>query len=312
MNIRKLQEQLIKKYISGEISDAEISLLKSFSKDDNSIRDILEVHSILTDKDFQFENADKKEFEKMRAITLNKIQHKELRKKEKSSFSVFSNFGLLIKKPAFSYSFAVIMFVAGFFLNRNTQPSAFIDDIKLTAMKSETIAGSYNSPFIFSNATFKENSDGQISVNFDVSRHIEMQGSKDDPLVKEVLAQSLLNSQTESQRLRNIDATQSIMDPKIKQALILTMLNDNNVVVRQKSLFSLIRYPNDRDTQDALLKVLKNEESTYMRLAAVDYLSNNNIEVSSMFQELNNEDYLKNSAVFEKLQQINQEERTLK
>lgn len=312
MKIKKSQEQLIKKYISGEISEAEMIRLKNYAQDDKNIKDLLDIHTMLAAEEKGFEKADQSEYDKMRAITLNKIQYEELQKKPKRPFSFIQYFNFLISKPVLAISFAILMFLSGFFANNKNQPSTFIEDIKLTASQSETINGSYDSPFIFSNATFKETEDGSILVNFNVTRHIELHGSKDDPLVKEILAQSLLNSETESQRLRNIDATQNIMDPKIKQALILTMLNDNNAVVRQKSLFSLIRYPKDAEIQDALLSVLKNEESTYMRLAAIDYLSNNNIETSSLLKEINEEDYLKNSAVFEKLQQINQEGKPLK
>jgi hypothetical protein len=256
--------------------------------------------------------ADNKEFEKMRAVTLNRVHRLERQKSYSSKNFIFDFINGLLKKPAFNIALAAGMFLIGFFINSNNPDDSFIQDIKLTAAESENIKSSYDSPFIFSNATFKENTDGSILVNFDVSRHIEIKGSKDDPLVREVLAQSLLNSETESQRLRNIDASKSIMHPKIKEALILTMLQDNNTVVRQKSLFSLIQYPNDTEIQNALLKVLKEEESVYMRLAAIDYLSNNKIDNTLLKQELGDSALKQNNAVYEKLKQLNYEGKTLK
>ena len=247
----------------------------------------------------------------MRAITINRIHH-AARKKTYRGMQLVTFVNNLFRKPAFSVAFAAVMFLAGFFIQTNPEQKSLIKNIQLASIKSDNIEASSNSPYIISNASFKEKKNGTIQVNFDVSRHLELERSKDDPFVKEILAQSLLNSETSSQRLKNIDASETIMAPKIKQALILTMLNDNNAVVRQKSLFSLLKYPNDKDIQDALLKVLNSEESVFMRLAAIDYLANNNIDQKLLNQQIGNTDLQENSAVSAKIKQLELEGTQLK
>jgi hypothetical protein len=303
MSINKKYEELIKKYLVDDISKKEKSELLALAKSNKEIADLLGLHKLLDSPEINFKMADAALFKETRLKTLNKIR--VANSKAKPSIHWVKDFlAGLLRKPAFTAIFAAAMFLFGFLLNNPSEEFQLIKSIHNTAAQTEDLQSSINTPYIYQNATFKEQPDGKVSVSFNVIRHIQISRSKNDPLVQEILAQSLINSNSVPERLRSISNTNISMHPKIKQALITTMLNDSHPIVRQKSLFSLMEYKNDKDIQDALIKLLSSEESVYMRLAAIDYLSNNDVDLSLVEENINTLDNSNNSAVNQKIKQL--------
>ena len=306
MAISKEFTNLIQKYISGELSGPGKKRLLKEAETNKEILEFLHLHTHLSDTKTTFEMADNNEFQKMRTGAIDQIQHY---KRHKSGFVVSSILKKLVQPfyiPAFNASFAAAMFLIGFFLSTSASEESLIKNIQYIAEKTEGLQESTNSPYIYSNTVFRENEDGRINVSFDVTRHLEITRQKSDPLIQDILAQSLINSGSTGEQLRNISVTEKVMHPKIKQALIQTMQNDESDIVRQKSMFSLMKYPNDEDIQEALINLLTDEKSVYMRLAAIDYLSNNNVNPALFKQGLM---LYKNSnhAVTQKIKQLKYE-----
>jgi len=234
---------------------------------------------------------------------LNTLYEKEPSGKKISSAirDLFSN---ILYKPAFSLALAAAAFLIGFVLSKSDGESELVRSIHTAAQQSQDLQSSIDAPYIYQNAVLKQQANGQVKVSFDVSTHLDIVREKDDPLVQDILAQSLINSNSVPERLRSISNTSNSMHPKIKQALITTMLNDSHPIVRQKSLFSLMQYKNDQDIQDALIKLLANEESVYMRLAAIDYLANNKVDVSLLEEKMHSLDSYNDNAVNQKIRQL--------
>jgi hypothetical protein len=63
------------------------------------------------------------------------------------------------------------------------------------------------------------------------------------------------------------------MEPKVREALIRTMMNDENLGVRLRAQDRLVSIEGDPEVEQALLEVLRTEESVQMRLVAIDYLT---------------------------------------
>ncbi len=307
MAIKKEFEELIKKYISGELTVSEKSRLLKEAEINKEIAEYIHLHTNLSDAETTFEMADDKSFQKMRSITINQIHHYKKHKWYFSSSTILQNLVQPFRIPAFSASFAAAMFLIGFFLSTTpVSEESLINGIQYTAQQTEGLQESSDSPYIYSNTIFREDKDGRVNVSFDVTRHLELTRQKSDPLIQDILAQSLINSESTSEQLRNISVSEKVMHPKIKQALIQTMQNDENDTVRQKSMFSLMKYPNDEDIQEALMNLLTEEKSVYMRLAAIDYLSNNNVN-PALFEQSLDEFKNSNSAVTQKIRQLKYE-----
>ncbi len=305
--INKKTEELIKKYIAGELSASEKSQLLTEAGQSKELAEYLNLHTNLSETETVFELANDNEFQKMRSITINQIHYNKHHKKQFIFSAIIQNLVQPFRIPAFSASFAAAMFLIGFFLSSPASDESLIENINYIAQETSGLKESSNSPFIYSNTVFRENEDGRLNVSFDVTRHLELTRKKNDPLIQDILAQSLVNAASTSEQLRSISVSEKIMHPKIKQALIQTMLNDANEIVRQKSMFSLLKYSNDEIIQNALITLLSEEKSVYMRLAAIDYLGNN--EVNPALLEKSLENYGNgNSAVTQKIKQLKYEQ----
>jgi len=306
MALNKEIENLIKKFISGELSTAEKNQLMSEAESNQDVAEYLGLHGNLSSANTSFNMASDKEFQKMRSVTINQIHQLKRNKTQFRISNIFQNFIQPFRIPAFSATMAAAMFLIGFFINKPFSEDTLIKSINYAAQQTEGLQESSDSPYIYSNTIFRENESGFVSVSFDVTRHLELTRKKNDPLIQDILAQSLIKPGSTGEQLRNISVSEKLMHPKIKQALIQTMLNDDNDIVRQKSMFSLMNYPNDEDIQNALIKILTGEQSVYMRLAAIDYLSNNNVNPTLFEQGL--EKYKNsNSAVTQKIKQLKYE-----
>jgi hypothetical protein len=116
-----------------------------------------------------------------------------------------------------------------------------------------------------------------VELKFDVSRHMEMKLPKRDPLVAEVLVQSMLQPNGVGEKLSAISASEDLRDPKLRPALVRTMLTDDNVAVRLKAQEKLLEQPPDAQVQNAMLDVLRKDNSVQMRLVAIDYLTRHQV-----------------------------------
>jgi anti-sigma factor RsiW len=153
----------------------------------------------------------------------------------------------------------------------------FARDIELVASRHQNIEDVENSPLAFSNMQVSEVGNGMVNLSFDVSRHMELTLPKRDPVVAEVLVQSLIQPENVGTKLKAISAAQDLPDSKVRSALIRTMATDANVAVRLKAQEKLVQYPNTAETEKALLDVLAHDESIQMRLVAIDYLTTHKV-----------------------------------
>jgi len=274
-------EKLIREYISGALNSSEQTSLQAHLEKCRSCREIFELHQILEKDLAAFPEASEEAFVRMRQNVTRSIRRKE-GDRPIPWYQVFADqFTYFLRKPAIVAAVAVILFLVGFF-SRNLiissngdTDSAFLKQINYSAERNDNLQEVENSPYLYSDVKFRDLDGQNIALSFNVTSHLELTRKKDDPLVKEVLTQSLLNQESIGNRLNALSYAKEIIDPKIKEALIFTMENDPNFSVRMKAMTGLAGYPNDREIQSAFLKILEKEEQVQMRLMAIDYLTNN-------------------------------------
>lgn len=135
-----------------------------------------------------------------------------------------------------------------------------------------------NSPFRYANVKVEDAGEERVRLSFDVSRHLELTLGKNDPLVTEVLVQSMLDAGSVGAKLEAIDRAENVLDPRVRGALVKAMLGDPNLGVRLQAQEKLAARPGDPEVADALLAVLEKEESVQMRLVAIDYLTRSRVD----------------------------------
>ncbi|MGK2857714.1 MAG: hypothetical protein ACSLFQ_10960 [Thermoanaerobaculia bacterium] len=199
-------------------------------------------------------------------------------------------FRAALMTPAVGIGLAVLFVVVAFVAGRGTRQAAplhevpiasgdaIVDEIQLVASRNRQLSDVENSPFTYENVELEDAGRGMLALRFDVSRHIDVVVPKNDPLVADVLAQSLLEQSSVGMKLRAISYSEPVMSPKVREALVKAMLGDENLGVRMKAQEMLVTAPGDAATEAALLSVLEQEESVQMRLVAIDYLKRSNVE----------------------------------
>ena len=285
----KKYHELIKKQISSGLDEKETTFLTEHTKRCQACSDLLKVHENIERNKESIPIPTKDEFRVMRQNTLRQI-----RLSESSKFDVMlDRLKGFFTRVEFAYGLALLFLIFSiysFYSSDKAQdriPSDLIEQIDYNAQQNHTLSDIENSPYTYSNIEIKEMDDQKIHLGFNVSTYIELIRDKNDPIVKEILAQSIINSPQTGAKLSTIAYAEELMDPKLEETLLFVVQNDPDLAVRLKALSILTKYANDDQIQDTFLSVLKNEESIQMRLIVLDYLTAHKIDTRLIVKELN-------------------------
>lgn len=302
MKTCKNYETYFEKLISKNISDQEHEELKSHVESCSNCSHLYKTNYNLSQIDNPIEKAKDEDFTNLRLKIIDKIgkqKDKSLSTKIQNIINTLVNYS---KKP--EYAIAAITLIVGFFLGRALPPDengltgGILKQISAIAEENIYLSDSEKSSYRFSNVSLKELKNNSISMSFDVSTSLNIVRDKNDPLVKEVLTQTMMAPENIGSKLRAISYSESIVDNKIKQALIYSMHYAPMTSVKLKSMEGLMKYKLDQEIQDAFLKVLNEEKSVKLNLMAIDYLTKNNFNEDSLKAIIEKSDPLKSTAIF--------------
>ncbi len=297
MKEKKLKE-LIGRLLAGELSETELAELRKLLVGHPEYRDILEMHDRLNNSDNYAPDVPREKLTRMRDDVIRTLRVHAADADKLKSDSFFERMQTFFMRPEMAV--AALTLIIGFFAGRNIPVSGenmtgqFVRQINSLASENTQLIDVKNSPYTYSNISFREVDPNTIELSFDVSTHLDMVKSKNDPVVKEVIAQALLNPSNIGSELKAIAFSESIVDQRVKEALIFSMRNAPIQAVRQKAEETLFDYNNDPEVRQAFIDVLRKEESVQMRLLALDYLIKNNVSQDTI-RTLIEERYLQNS-----------------
>jgi len=301
--------RLLKKYLGQDITMAEKNKLFNHSRNCSECRALIDLDEQFSEQNLVFSQPSDEEFTSMRQSVLRNVRQKQYQGSNSRLKSQILWLQEILFRPAVAYAVALVLFFAGLSINIFEDQAAFengrslIRQISYSAGQNSNISDMLNSPYSFSNVEMHPVNQNEVALSFNVSTHLNVVKEKNDPLVKEVLAQSLLNAQPLGKRLKSISYSEEVMDPKIKEALIFTALNDAVPAVRLKALHGLVKYQDDASIKEAMLTILKKEETMQMRLMAIDYLTLNNIDPERLSEEVSALETQNNNPVFRKVNQ---------
>ncbi|TFG96969.1 MAG: hypothetical protein E4H13_11545 [Calditrichales bacterium] len=304
MKVHKEIETLIEKLQAGELTPAEEKQLKAYTDQYPEYKEIVHTHQFLLESGFPVADPEAEEFDRMRARVMQHIRMGEF--KEPGFFQqLFETITTYIQRP--EMAIAALTLIIGFFLGRALPPSdsrlqsEIVDQMSVMASENTKLSDVQKSPYAYSNISFNEIDSKRISLSFDVTTHLDVVSEKGDPLVREVMAQSLLNPTNVGTDLKVISYTKGTFDTKIKEALVFSLKNAPIMAVRLKSMEQLSNYGNDQEIQMAFVDVLRQEESVKMRLLAIDFLTKNNFSSDSLKRALSESTVPQSPAVMIKL-----------
>ena len=279
-------ETLMDRVQTDESSDEERERLLDHLESCAACNDAFEALGRLRNDDLYPEPA-VQDFLAARRNVIRKIRNRKERKP-------WIGFSLLafIWRPASAVICALAIMVFGFFLgdkamHQDTRsgesrsadgPDGLMQNIKYVAEGHTVYDDIVNSPFTYTNVRVSKESAGMVNLSFDVSRHLNLTLRRDDPLLTEVLVQSLIEPSGVDTRLAAISIAGAVPDPKIKKSLIFAMRYDENLAVRMTAQSKLVERRADSEVAESLLTVLEQEPSVRMRLVAIDYLTSSNVQ----------------------------------
>ena len=150
--------------------------------------------------------------------------------------------------------------------------SRLIDALHAEAASNRGLEDVEDSRFNYSNVSYRKIAGDRIALEFDVTTHLAAVEPPRSPLVREVLAQSLLNPSSVGERLKAMSLAAGELGPKLEQAILFALRHDESVAVRLAALTALVGRQDDRDVQSALMTALRDDPSVQVRLVALDAL----------------------------------------
>jgi len=284
-------EQLIQNLIFDDISEVERNLLNVHVQKCEHCSKILELHTALRKSNFTTANKlpDNNYFQTIRQNVLRQVKTKRIQ-----TFNLSDLFRRkkTILRPAYSIVVFFIIFLIGYYSHHwfkkdvASDRDLFITKIRQAAMQNRSLADVDKSPFLISQVRMERTDQGEIHLTFNVTTAVEYFGDLDDPLVKEVVTQALVNYTNDGSRLDAIALSTQLMDTKVKEALIFSMLHNENPAVRMNAMDVLGQMQLDDQIQQAIIKVLNSEQTVQMRLAAIELLTQENTYIQNLNQIL--------------------------
>jgi hypothetical protein len=130
---------------------------------------------------------------------------------------------------------------------------------------------------------------GEVEFMFDAVMPVHMKGSVNDPKIQQVLAHAILSEENPGVRLRTVNAIASERverpDSEVRDILIMAAVSDQNAGVRMEALKALDQFPMDEKIKKTYLDVLKHDNNSAIRIAAINALASSKVETSGRDKE---------------------------
>ena len=141
------------------------------------------------------------------------------------------------------------------------------------ARQHRELAESVAEGYLLTNVRLREIDGETVSAAFDLTTHLEIERSRHDPLIAELVVQSLVGPSSLRTRLQAVALAREAGQPKVRDALGYAALDDPEPAVRSRALATLAELDSDgAEVVGILLAVLEREASTGMRLLALEHL----------------------------------------
>jgi len=281
-------EGLIEKLLAEEIDGDDRERLLAHAERCADCRAYVDLHVRLLGSELDSELPDDRAFAAMRAAVLDRVRNEG--RPRGLSWLRWPDL-----RPAAAIGTAAVLILAlatGLLVGRITgggRTAVFggiATDLHQQARQNLELSDVEQAPYRFTNVQLTRDTERRLTLRFDVTRHMELTRPEDDPLVKEILVQSLVNESPVGTRLEALTWAEREIDPKVKQALLVTALNDPSQAVRLKALDVLATEADDPDVQAAMLAILDHEDSVQMRLRAIDHLAASSLSPDRLRQAI--------------------------
>lgn len=202
---------------------------------------------------------------------------------------------MLQPAPALRIGFALTLFVAGYFIGRQNDGAVLPGqntqfEQLLTANEQVQSENSEINPLLASiDKLSYDAKTGNIEISYVTVNDIQLQGNMENPTVRQMLRQAILEKDNPAVRLHAVKAVKSFtesnqtqLDPGIVEALTTLIKNEDNLGVRLKVLRVLKTLLPNPYAKATLVRVLLDDPDSAMRIEALTALLEQELEADDI------------------------------
>jgi hypothetical protein len=261
---------MLERYLASDLDPQAVSELVAHTKGCESCRRMLAIHGDLAEAGARVPEPDEADLELRQERVMREIKRRRARRPLRIA----------------ALAAGVIQpFAVGLILGRalpgraGSGPSSrWMDALHHEAASNRRLTDVEDSPFTYSNVSYRRLADDRVALDFDVTTHLTTVESTRSPLVREVLAQSLLNPSSVGERLKAISFAAGRFEPKLEKAVLFALRRDESVAVRLAALTALVGRLDDEEVRSALMSALRDDPSVQIRLAALESLTSHRVD----------------------------------
>ena len=263
-------ESMVERLLASDLDPQALSDLRAHASGCDGCRRLLEIHGDLTEAGARAPEPDEAELDLLQERVLREIRRGRARRPLR----------MAALAAGFILPFAVGLVVGRAFPERagGDPSSRLMEALHVEAASNRGLTDVEDSPFTYSNVSYRRLGDDRVALDFDVTTHLTTVESTRSPLVREVLAQSLLNPSSVGERLKAMSFAASGLEPKLEEAVLFALRRDESVAVRLAALTVLVGRLDDEEVRSALMTALREDPSVQVRLAALESLTSQRVD----------------------------------
>lgn len=261
-------EELVERLVASDLEPHDRAALFAHAKSCEGCTRLLEIHGDLVTAGEGVPEPDEAEL----GFVQERVQRDVRRRRDRRPLRAAAIAAGLV------LPFAAGLILGGIRTRAHPRSSTLIDALHSEAATNSRLTDVEDSPFNYSNVTFRRVPGDRVALDFDVTTHLASVEPSSSPLVRDVLAQSLLNPSSVGERLKAMSFAAGELEPKLTQAVLFSLRRDESVAVRLAALTAIASRLDDDDVRSALMAALRDDPSVQVRLAALELLASRRVD----------------------------------
>jgi hypothetical protein len=120
---------------------------------------------------------------------------------------------------------------------------------------------------------------GQVKITLNAERRVRLEGSLDDPRIRQVLVYAVKSYDNPGIRLDTLNALKNgSHNPAVQDALLYALLHDPNAGVRLEALKTVQQMGWNAEVREALLQAVRRDSNPGVRVSAINELANHAVK----------------------------------
>lgn len=260
-------ESMLESLIAGDLAEESLSPLLAHAASCEECRRMLGVHRALAEAGSRVPEVDEAELDARQERAWREIRRARARHPLRVAALAA---GILLP--------FLLGLLAGRALPGRASASRLIDTLGSEAASNRALSDVEDSRFSYSNVSFRRLEGQKVALAFDVATHLELVEPLHSALVREVLAQSLLDPSSIGTRLKAMSFAAGELDEKLEDAILFALRRDESLAVRLEALAVLATRLDDPQVQAAMLAALHDDPSVQVRLLALESLVSQRVD----------------------------------